>query len=129
MDQELKAYLDGRFGEMDRRFGEMDHRLDQQFDQIAQRFDQIDQRFREVYERIDAVQASMFQRVDEMAASLEEQFRAQQTEVLKAAFTMQEQIGIRMREYDGGLGSVRERMTVVERRLFEIEKRLLMPPQ
>ncbi len=125
MDQELKAYLDGKFGEIDRKFA----RIDERFAQIDERFAQIDRQFKEVYERIDAVQASMFRRLDEVAATLEEHFRDQQTEMLKAAFTLQEQIGIRLRENDGAMTAVKERMTVMERRLFEIEKRLLMPPQ
>jgi len=139
MDEELKAYLDRRFNDIDRRFGDIDKRfgdidkrfgdIDKRFGEIDRRFGEIDKRFGEVFERIDAVQTGMFQRVDEMAAALEEHFREQQTEVLKAAFTMQENIGIRLHEHDNGLAAVRERMGVLERRLFEIEKRLLMPPQ
>ena len=139
MDQELKAYLDRWFGGIDKRFDDIEVRfssidkrfsdIDKRFGDIDKPFSDIDKRFSEVFERIDAVQAGMFQRVDEMAAALEEHFREQQTEVLKAAFTMQENIGIRLHEHDNGLAAVRERMGVLERRLFEIEKRLLMPPQ
>jgi chromosome segregation ATPase len=146
MDEELRAYLDRRFdgienrltshdqrfGDIDKRFGEIDRRfgeIDKRFGEIDKRFGEIDKRFDQVFERIDAVQAGMFRRVDEMAATLEEQFREQQTEVLKAAFTMQEHVGMRLREQDNGLSALRDRCAILERRLFEIEKRLLMPPQ
>jgi chromosome segregation ATPase len=132
MDAELKEYLDGRFGAIDRRLEAIDKRfgdIEKRFSDIEKRFSDIDRRFAEVFERIDAVQAGMFRRMDEMAATLEEHFREQQTEVLKAAFTMQENIRNRLHDHDGALASVRERMEILERRLFEIEKRLLMPPQ
>jgi predicted nucleic acid-binding Zn-ribbon protein len=146
MDPDLKAYLDDRFSSlnqrldaMDRRFVAIEQRLDaidhrfvaieQRLDAMDHRFVAIDREFVAVRERIDAVQAGMFQRLDEMAATLEEHFREQQTEVLKAAFTMQEQINVRTKEQDNSMTAVRDRLAIVERRLFEIEKRLLMPPQ
>jgi len=78
MDQDLKDYLDQRFTEMDQRFTK-------RFDAVDQRFTEMDQRFTE---RIDAARASMFQRMDEMAATLEEGYRDTQTEVLKAIYSM-----------------------------------------
>lgn len=60
MDQDLKDFLD-------------------------QRFDAMDQRFTE---KIDAAKTSMFQRLEEMAATLDEGYRDTQTEVLKAVYSM-----------------------------------------
>jgi hypothetical protein len=67
MDQELKDYLDQRFDAVDRRFEALDH-------------------------KIDTAQTSMFQRMDEIAAALEEGYRDTQTEVLKAVHSMGERL-------------------------------------
>ena len=107
MDQDLKDYLDRRFAEVD------------------QRFTQMDQRFTE---KIDAAKTSMFQRLDEMAATLEEGYRDTQTEVLKAVYSMGERLQLRGDGQEAILAGIQKRQALVEARLLEIEKRLHLPP-
>ena len=71
----------------------------------------------------------------DLAASeerLSEQMRDMQTELLKAFLPWQEQVRIQFRELEVNTGNsvstVKERMNILERRLWEIEKRLLMNP-
>jgi hypothetical protein len=110
MDQELKDYLDQRFAAVD------------------QRLAAVDQRFAAVDEKIDRVQASMFQRLDEVAAALEEGYRDTQTEVLKAVYSMGERLQVRAGAQDAMIVSIQQRQASVEARLLEIEKRLSLPP-
>ena len=100
MDQDLKDYLDQRFTEMDQRFTE----------------------------RIDAARASMFQRMDEMAATLEEGYRDTQTEVLKAVYSMGTRLEARVGVQEVIVTGIQQRQALVEARLLEIEKRLHLPP-
>jgi len=51
MDQELKAYLEERFGRIDARFEQMDRRFEQidaRFEKVDARFEQVDARFEQV---------------------------------------------------------------------------------
>jgi hypothetical protein len=100
MDQDLKDYLDQRFTEMDQRFTE----------------------------RIDAAKASMFQRMDEMAATLEEGYRDTQTEVLKAVYSMGQRLEARGDAQEAVIAGIQKRQALVEARLLEIEMRLHLPP-
>jgi hypothetical protein len=156
MDQELKDYLDQRFASVDQRFASVDRRfdamdqrfdamdqrfdaMDRRFDAMDQRFDAMDQRFASVdrrsvemeqrfTERIDAATASMFQRMDEMAAALEEGYRDTQTEVLKAIYSLGVRLESRAGAQEAVITSIQQRQASVEARLLEIEKRLHMPP-
>jgi hypothetical protein len=88
----------------------------------------LDRRFEAFDHKIDAVQASMFQRLDEMAAALEEGYRDTQTEVLKAVYSMGERLQMRAGTQDAIITSIQQRQASVESRLLEIEKRLNLPP-
>jgi hypothetical protein len=63
---------------------------------------------------------------------LSEQMRDMQTELLKAFLPWQEQIRIQFRELEANTGNsvtaIKQRMEVMERRLSEIEKKLLLEP-
>jgi ribosomal protein L16 Arg81 hydroxylase len=139
MDQELKDYLDQRFAEVDQRFTGRFDTVDQRFDTVDQRFDTVDRRFEAVdqrftqmdqrfTEKIDAAKTSMFQRLDEMAATLEEGYRDTQTEVLKAIYSMGARLEARVGAQEALVTSIQQRQALVEARLLEIEKRLHMPP-
>ncbi len=80
---------------------------------------------RELEERLD----------DRLKASeerLSEQIRDVQTELLKAFLPWQSQVQIQFREIEANTGNsiqaVKMRMDVMERRLLEIEKKLLLNP-
>lgn len=60
MDQELKAYLDEKFGEVSNRLGQMDAR----FDSVDARLDGVDARLEGVDARFENME-SRFDRVDE----------------------------------------------------------------
>jgi len=82
----------------------------------------------EMLQRMDALRVEMLQRMDEHAASLEESIRDSQTEMLKAFISYQEGQQIRMRGFESKDVEITERMAVLERRLQEIERRLLLNP-
>ena len=68
----------------------------------------------------------------ELEARLSEQMRDMQTELLKAFLPWQEQVHSQFRKLEANTGnsvtSVEQPMGILERRLWEIEKRLLMNP-
>ena len=86
----------------------------------------------ELLQRIDQatqdLRVEMLQRMDEHAASLEESIHDSQTEVLKAFLTYQEGQHIRMRGFEAKDVEITQRMDVLERRLQEIERRLILNP-
>ena len=93
---------------------------------VDQRFQQIDSRF----EQMD----SRFEQIDSRFEQLQEQMRDMQTELLKAFLPWQEQVRIEFRRLEANTGNdvtaLRMRVEVLERRLVEIEKKLLLnPPQ
>ncbi len=124
MDQDLKDYLDRRFAAVDLRLADMDQRLAA----VDLRFAAVDQRFADMEGKLDAVKTSMFQRLDEMAATLEEGYRDTQTEVLKAVYSMGERVQARVGAQEAVVVSLQQRQASVEARLLEIEKRLNLPP-
>ena len=78
------------------------------------------------------LEASLEVRLTEVKARLSEQIRDVQTELLKAFLPWQDYVRIQFRELEVNTGnsvqSVKERMSVIERRLGEIEMRLLLNP-
>ena len=68
----------------------------------------------------------------QMEDRLSEQMRDMQTELLKAFLPWQQQVRIEFRELEANTGNsvtaIKQRLEVVENRLWEIEKRLLMNP-
>jgi recombinational DNA repair ATPase RecF len=117
MTPDLQELRDAIFGRMDQLDGRMD-RLQTELSQTRT----------ELIARIDAsvaeAKVNMFQRLDEVAASLEESIRDSQTEVLRALVSAQEGNTLRLVDLERGDGALKERMAVIERRLLEIEKKL-----
>jgi polyhydroxyalkanoate synthesis regulator phasin len=76
--------------------------------------------------------AALETRLDVRMDSLSEQMRDMQTELLKAFLPWQDQVRMQFRELEVNTGNsvstVKERMNILERRLLEIEKRLLLNP-
>ena len=95
--------------------------VDQRFDAVDQRFDRLEHRLKEEFHEIEV---KLTKRMDDFAASLEEEIRDSQTEVLKAMVTTQEANLARFKDFE----TLRERMAILERRLLEIEVRLRIPP-
>jgi len=104
---------------------EMQQRMDALRVEMLQRMDALRV---EMLQRMDALRVEMLQRMDEHAASLEESIRDAQTEMLKAFISYQEGQQIRMRGFESKDVEITERMAVLERRLQEIERRLLLNP-
>ena len=104
--------------------GRIERRLDgvdQRFDAVDQRFDRLEHRLKEEFHETEV---KLTKRMDDFAASLEEEIRDSQTEVLKAMVTTQEANLARFKDFE----TLRERMAILERRLLEIEVRLRIPP-
>ncbi len=109
---------------------------------VQQRFDRLDTRLAEIdvrlglldtrFEQVDVQLDQVDTRLAEMETRLTERMRDMQTELLKAFLPWQEQVRIQFRELEVNTGNsvqaVKLRMDVLERRLDEIEKRLLMEP-
>src|ERR1039457_1688884 len=76
--------------------------------------------------------AALETRLDVRMDSLSEQMRDMQTELLKAFLPWQDQVRMQFRELEVNTGNsvstVKERMNILERRLLESEKRLLLNP-
>jgi septal ring factor EnvC (AmiA/AmiB activator) len=76
--------------------------------------------------------AAVETRLDVRMDSLSEQMRDMQTELLKAFLPWQQDVKIQFRELEINTGNsvqaIKERMDVLQHRLQEIEKRLLMNP-
>jgi len=83
-------------------------------------------------DRLGEFEKRLENRLCEFERRLSEQLRDMQTELLKAFLPWQEQVRIQFRELEANTGNsvmaVKQRMDVMERRLGEIEKRLLMNP-
>jgi len=77
--------------------------------------------------KIDGVQTRLMQRLDEMAASLEEGYRDTQTELLRAIYTLGQTIQARIGAQEALITSLQQRQALIETRLLEIEKRLNLP--
>jgi F0F1-type ATP synthase membrane subunit b/b' len=113
---------------------EVKHELRQELQEVKQELKQdlreANQALEErLSQRIDNakqdLRAELLQRMDEHAASLEESIRDSQTEMLKAFLPYQEAQRVRINILESGLT---ERMNIMEHRLFEIEKKLLLNP-
>ncbi len=117
LGENLRALLKEDLGRIERRFDA----VDQRFDAVDQRFDRLEHRLKEEFHEIEV---KLTKRMDDFAASLEEEIRDSQTEVLKAMVTTQEANLARFKDFE----TLRERMAILERRLLEIEVRLRIPP-
>lgn len=116
--------LDQRLGELDQRLGGLEVRfgaVESRLDALEQRVDRLELRLNE---SLHEVEVKLTKRMDDFAASLEEEIRDAQTEILKAMLTAQESNLARFKDID----PLRERMAILERRLLEIEMRLHIPP-
>lgn len=90
----------------------------------------------ELLEALAATRIELLERLGEALAAqkdeIVEAIRDSQTEILKAFLTFQETSNIRFRAVEAKLSNtdagLSERMTILERRLQEIEKRLLLNP-
>jgi hypothetical protein len=75
---------------------------------------------------------SMDQKLSDMEERLSERIRDSQTGILKAFLRWQQSVHTQFRKLEANMGnnvtSIEERMGILERRLWEIEKRLLMNP-
>ena|ERR1039458_975182 len=71
-------------------------------------------------------------KLSELEDRLSERIRDSQTEILKAFLPWQESVHTQFRKLEANMGnnvtSIEQRMGIMERRLWEIEKRLLMNP-
>ena len=118
MDQDLKSYLDGKFGGLDGKFAEMETRFDGKFAEMETRFDG---KFAEMGTRFDG-------KLTDLENRLVEKMRDMQTELLRGfeSFSVAQTLRLRKVEADQSNldTSLRGRMDVVENRLLQIEFRL-----
>ncbi|SPF53333.1 hypothetical protein SBA4_5580003 [Candidatus Sulfopaludibacter sp. SbA4] len=97
-------------------------------DESRTRLDALDAKVDALDAKIDGVQIRLMQRLDEMAASLEEGYRDTQTELLKAIYTLGQTIQARVDTQEAAITGLQRRQALLEARLLEIEKRLNLPP-
>lgn len=130
MDQELKAYLDGKFDAVDGKFDVIDGKfdaIDGKFDVINERlsahdvkFAAMDKKFVELDEkfaiRIDASEART-------RAYVMEELHKVETNLLHAFHGWARSMEIRVRGVAGLAMGFEERMSLTEERLSELERR------
>ena len=102
--------------------------LSSKFDVLSSKVDALSTRVDDLETKIDTIQVNMMQRMDEMAAVLEEKIRDSQTEVLKGIYHVAETVQNRLSVQEAVTTSVQTRMGILEARMLEIEKRLNIPP-
>jgi hypothetical protein len=78
----------------------------------------------DVQRQFDQLRAEMSHQYDD----LKETLRDGQTEILKAFYGYTQTTDAKLKESDQADYALRQRLTVVESRLLEVEKRLNMPP-
>lgn len=118
----MEPEIEGRFEKLEKLLGEAETRLENSLSATEKRLENS----------LGATERRFEKRVVESEERLSEQLRDMQTELLKAFLPWQEQIRIQFRELEANTGNsvlaTKQRMDVMERRLGEIEKRLLMYP-
>lgn len=68
------------------------------------------------------------ERIENVETCLEEAIHDSQTEILKAIYGFTEGLQQRFQEMDQTEASLKRRMTILEGRVLEVEKRLNIPP-
>jgi tetrahydromethanopterin S-methyltransferase subunit G len=93
---------------------------------------EIEGRFERLESLLGETEKRLENHIGEVEERLSEQLRDMQTELLKAFLPWQEQVRVQFRELEANTGNsvvaTKQRMDIMERRLGEIEKRLLMHP-
>ena len=74
------------------------------------------------------IRADLAERETRLTEALTEVMRDGQTETLKAFYGFVESIQTRFRAQDDTEAGLKKRLTVLEERVLEVEKKLLMPP-
>jgi len=129
VEQRLDAKIDAVEQRLDAKIDAVGQRLDTKIDAVEKRLDTkidaVDKQVRDTEERLS-------EKLRDTEERLSEQMRDMQTELLKAFLPWQEQIRTQCREHEAhteiSITAIRSRVEILERRLFEIEKRLLMNP-
>jgi hypothetical protein len=112
MDQELKAYLDGKFAAMDGKFTAMDGTfaaMDGKFAAMDGKFAAIDDKFAEMHVRI----------MTEVRAGIEKS----ENNLLRAFHGWARSMEIRVRGVSSVATGFEERLAFVEERISEVERR------
>jgi hypothetical protein len=82
--------------------------------------------------RVETHLAGLDQKMSDVEDRITERIRDSQTEILKAFLPWQESVSTQFRKLEANMGNnvtaIEGRMNILERRLWEIEKRLLMNP-
>ena len=86
---------------------------------------QVNKRIDDVNERLDILRSE----VNHGYADLKEGLRDIQTEMLKAFYNYSQTTDLKLRDHDAADHMARQRLSVLESRVTDIERRLLMPPE
>jgi uncharacterized protein (DUF342 family) len=79
-------------------------------------------------ERLNSDTTAREERLNQKMDELTETFRDMQTEMLKAFYAFAETNQARLTETERATAALQERMSMMESRLIQLEKRLNMPP-
>ena len=102
------------------RFDQVDGRLNA----VEQRLDGVDRRLDGVDRRLDAIQEQMAAMKDELI----ERMRDMQTEIIKVFMSFQERNESRDVAQEQATAALSARVSMMEHRILEIEKKLLLNP-
>lgn len=88
----------------------------------------LEARLTERQDRLNERQEMLRTEMQHMYDDLKETIRDVQTEILKAFYGFSESVQLHFKEVDKTDASLKERLTSIEGRLLDVEKRLNMPP-
>jgi hypothetical protein len=88
----------------------------------------VDSKISGLDSKISEVETRLKGEMSEVEARLTEKMRDMQTELLKAFYGFTESVQSRFKAQDDTESGLKHRLTVLETRLLEVERRLNMPP-
>ena len=130
MDQELKAYLDGKFDAADGKFNAIDKKfdaIDKKFDALNERLSAHDIKFAAMDRKFVELDEKFATRIDASEARTRayviEELHKVETNLLHAFHGWARSMEIRVRGVAGLAMGFEERLSLTEERLSEVERR------
>jgi DNA anti-recombination protein RmuC len=134
---EIKQEIAELRTEMKREIAQLRAEMSEQISRLrTEMSEQIAQLRAEMSEQISQLRTEMSEQIAQLRAEAQHQYedliekiRDSQTETLKAFYSYAQTTDIKLKDGAAADASLRERVAIIESRLLEVERRLLMPPQ
>jgi septation ring formation regulator EzrA len=119
MDEQLRAYLDGKFAVIDDRF----NAIDDKFSAIDDKFSAIDDKFSAIDDKFSAINDN-FNAIDKQIAGVRTEIERVETNLLTEFWKWARAADQRMRRLDTSDATTVDRITNIEERVFALERRI-----